>query len=102
MRESVVRTSELPLELKADPSCSEPDPDPLNLSLPYMNAPNLAPSTPPAERVRAWARSCRSSLLSRMSASAALLPKSGLAEIHPGADPGAGYQVSDFHHECIS
>src|SRR5260370_22682984 len=59
MRESVVRTSELPLELKDDPACSEPDPDPLNLSLPSMNAPNLAPSTPPAERVRAWAQSGR-------------------------------------------
>src|ERR1700758_4542851 len=56
MSGSVVGTSDLPLELKGDPSCSEPDPDSLNLSSPPMNAPDLAPSTPPAERVRAWAR----------------------------------------------
>jgi hypothetical protein len=56
MSGSVVGTSDLPLELKGDPSCSEPDPDPFNLSPPPMNAPDLAPSTPPAERVRAWAR----------------------------------------------
>src|SRR5260370_41434791 len=58
MSGSVVGTSDLPLELKGDPSCSEPDPDSLNLSSPPMNAPDLAPSTPPAERVRAWAHGC--------------------------------------------
>src|SRR5260221_2541480 len=55
MSGSVRGTSDLPLELKGDPSCSEPDPDSLNLSSPPMNAPDLALSTPPAERVRAWA-----------------------------------------------
>src|SRR5229473_3360799 len=59
MSGSVVGTSDLPLELKGDPSCSEPDPDSLNLSSPPINAPDLAPSTHPAERVRAWARTGR-------------------------------------------
>src|ERR1700716_1154885 len=58
MSGSVVGTSDLPPELKGAPSCSEPDPDSLNLSSPPMNAPDLAPSTPPAQRVRAWAQSC--------------------------------------------
>src|SRR5258705_12512113 len=62
MSGSVVGTSDLPLELKGDPSCSKPDPDSLNLSSLPMNAPDLAPSTPPAERVRAWAQSCHSLL----------------------------------------
>src|SRR5258708_38248493 len=68
MSGSVVGTSDLPLELKGDPSCSEPDPDSLNLSSPPMNAPDLALSTPPAERVRAWAQSCHSSSLEPRSA----------------------------------
>src|SRR5260221_13849335 len=62
MSGSVVGTSDLPPELKGGPSCSEPAPDCLNLSSPPMNAPDLALSTPPAERVRAWVESRRRTL----------------------------------------
>src|SRR4029077_1531846 len=49
--------SGLPLELKGDPSCSEPDPDPLNPSTPPPFTLHLAPSALPRERVRAWVES---------------------------------------------
>src|SRR5260221_5214256 len=46
---------------EGDPSCSEPDPDPLNLSSAHCwRCPLPRPRHPPAERVRAWAH-CRHS-----------------------------------------
>src|SRR5258708_21921337 len=43
---------------EGDPSCSEPDPDPLNLSSAHCwRCPLRRPRHPPAERVRTWAGS---------------------------------------------
>src|SRR5260221_13055796 len=45
---------------EGDPSCSEPDPDPLNLSSAHCwRCPLRRPRHPPAERVRTWAQSGR-------------------------------------------